>query len=161
MADLVQIVLSILTFAISGGLAYYLAKHFGDVAGTNAAIKYEKEKAAEERAAALHSLRNEVARIRKLTEYYKKPFADIGVPKMPMTAFETAFVSGSPGLVAGSELLKAVNEYLVHADIVNSVIDMYLIKEHRGEFSDITRACDPLAEILDRLDECLKRELKA
>jgi len=89
---------------------------------------------------------------------------------MPTAAFETAFVSGTPGLVVGPELLDASTEYLARADSINSLVDAYLgaLGGESSQMADvrneavrkIARACaDTLPNILDRLSTCLQREL--
>jgi hypothetical protein len=117
------------------------------------------------RVAALQSLISELKRIRRVLRHYVP--GDVraesrGVPEMPVTAFETAFVSGSPALAAGEELVDAVCAYLVCADGINSLIEMYLHSLNKGvRQGDIIGACGALPEILDRLDDCLQRELEA
>ncbi|MFB0534578.1 MAG: hypothetical protein ACETWR_06320 [Anaerolineae bacterium] len=141
--------------------AWLIARKYGDVAAAKATREYQEELAKKTRVAALQSLRNEVVRIRELTKYHIEPLGQ-SVPEMPVVAFERAFVSGRAGVAAGEELVKVVSEYLVRADLVNSLIEMYLHSLNKGiRMGDIRGACGPLPEILDRLDDCLQRELGA
>lgn len=48
--DYVALGVSVLTFVISGVLAYYLSKVYGDVAGTKLAIDFERQQASERQA---------------------------------------------------------------------------------------------------------------
>jgi hypothetical protein len=154
-------VLSVVSLVVNMVVVYLVARMYGDVAGAKAARKFQEEDAKRARRAVFQSLRNEVVRIRKLAEYYRTPDTS-AVPKAPVAAFETAFVSGSPALAARKELVDAVCDYLVRADRINSFVDMYLHSLDKGvTFSDIIMACDPLPEILKRLDDCLRRELES
>lgn len=155
------IIIPVVSLIASSFVAYFVAKRFGDVAGQDAARRFQEEDAKRARVTAFQSLINVVARIQKLVEYYQSPdFGTRGVPKLPVTAFEMAFVSGSPGLAASSELLDAVNNYLVLADSINSLIDIYLASQTRvGNLGEIRRACPPLSEVLNRLGDYLQREL--
>lgn len=164
--EIASLIVSLVSLAISLYVASYLQRKYGDVAGVLLDWEFQKKETRGARVAALQSLRNEVARIRKLGQYYSEKFGtgEIPTPKMPVAAFETAFVSGSPSLSAGEELVDAVCDYLVRADSVNSVIDRWLGRG--GRAADVKSACNPhseppLSEILNRLDDCLKRELEA
>jgi hypothetical protein len=68
--DIIARIVSILTFVITGVLAYYLAKVYGDVAGTKLAIEFEKQQAAESQEriekGALASLEGELRRSKAL-----------------------------------------------------------------------------------------------
>lgn len=160
-------VVSLVVSAIGVIVAYVVARKYGDMAAVKATRKFQKEEAARARIAAFQSLINEVERIRRVLGHYDP--ADTraesgGVPKMPVAAFETAFVSGTPTLAANEELVRAACDYLVHADSVNSLIGMYqpgpVMAAGRVTFQDVCRACAPIPEILDRLDDCLRHELE-
>jgi len=114
-------VISLAGVAVSLVGAWLIAKKYGDMAGTLAARRFQEEDAKRAGVTAFQSLINEVVRIREVANHYQSPDFDTasGVPKLPVTALETAFVSGSPGLVAGEGLVKAVSEYLVLADSIN------------------------------------------
>jgi hypothetical protein len=182
MMDPIQVGSNIFTFILSLVSAYLLARWFGDVAGTNAAIKYEKEKAARARIIAIQSLLNEVRMARDLArKNFELVVADRvyntrGAVRMPVSAFETALVSKESALLGESsrdtsdltELLDAVREYLTEAYSINALIDVRLaaIVSHGtgGEQrTDATRELkaksDNLSDTLDRLERCLKREL--
>ena len=60
----IGVALSVLTIIAS----FFVAKKYGDVAGVNAAIKYEEEKTGKARSAALKGLSNQVALIRQLAQ---------------------------------------------------------------------------------------------
>ena len=176
---IISIVISILAFIVSVVSIYvsYLAnKRYGDVAGTLITIKNQEQDAARARVTALRSLLNEVARIRKLADRNSEVVTQtggIGMVRMPVTAFETAFVSGSPGLSVSSDLLDAVTDYLTEADTINSLIDTYLwLAPAVGAATYATSArsdavnrvkdiSNKLSDILKRLDERLKSELEA
>lgn len=71
--EIIALVVSILTFIISGFLAYYLAKVYGDVAGTKLVIDFEKQQAAENQLqiekGALASLKGELKRSKALCRH--------------------------------------------------------------------------------------------
>jgi hypothetical protein len=180
MVDLVQVALSILTFLGSGSLAYYLAKKYGDVAGTEAAIEFEKEKAAKARIVALQSLLNEVMRIRDLAHHNSKLTRHHGssiqsVVRMPVAAFETAFLSGESSLFAEGkgdtlEPFASVTAYLTEAYSINVLIDIYLglvrglsraeNSQRADVITEIVDKSQGLSEILDRLEKYLGCELE-
>lgn len=165
--EVVSVVVSVVGLIVSVGVAIFVAKNYGDVAGAKVILEAQAKDAARARVAAFQSLVNEVERIRTVVGHYDP--SDIraesrGVPKMPVAAFETAFVSGTSTLAASEELVRAVCDYLVHADSVNSLIGMYqpgpVMAAGRVTFQDVCRACAPIPEILDRLDDCLRHELE-
>ena len=95
---------------------------------------------------------------------------------MPVSAFETALVSRQSPLLGESkdtphltELLKAMREYLTEAYCINALVEVRLAaivsygtgreqREHPTQ--EIKARSDNLPEILDRLEECLGRELE-
>jgi hypothetical protein len=165
--EVVSAVVSVVGLIVSVGVAIFVAKNYGDVAGAKVILEAQAKDAARARVAAFQSLVNEVERIRAVVGHYNP--SDVraesrGVPQMPVAAFETAFVSGAPALAASEELVRAACDYLVHADSVNSLIGMYqpgpVMAAGRVTFQDVCRACAPIPEILDRLDDCLRHELE-
>jgi len=93
-----EFVVGILTVIVSSIVAFLLARKYGDLAGTKAAIEFEKEKYDKARLDALNSLLHEVERARSLADHNlaidptgKGPRS---VVHMPVTAFETVFLSG-------------------------------------------------------------------
>ena len=107
--------------------SYVLARKYGDVAALNASRKLHEEDARRARLIALRSLLHEVERIRGVVAYNRGLTSSQpqGIARMPVVAFETAFVSGTRGLDVGDELLQAVVNYLVWADAINSLVDLY------------------------------------
>jgi hypothetical protein len=158
---------------LSIGISVYLAKRYGDRAGTDAAIAYEEQREERERVAALQALLNQVTLVRKIADLnsdrddYVTHLADF--VELPTKAFETAFVSEKPPLSSKPELLEAVNDYLSKAYVVNSSIDFLArievtpISENSREpqrvFRDIRDNCRELATILDELQDRLREAL--
>jgi hypothetical protein len=161
----IAIVLSVLSLVVSVVaviVGYVTARKYGDMAAVKATRKFHEEDIARARVGAFQSLTNEVVRIRELAKYYEEP-REWALPKMPTTAFEKAFVSGSPGLAASGELVKVASEYLVLASRINLMVDMYLADRNQPSgvrLPDIRRFCTSLSEVLDRLSDCLNRELE-
>jgi hypothetical protein len=164
--EIVSAVVSAVGLIVSVGVAIFVAKNYGDVAGAKVILEAQAKDAARARVAAFQSLVNEVERIRTVVGHYNP--SDVraesrGVPQMPVAAFETAFVSGAPALAASEELVRAVCDYLVHADSVNSLVGLYSPTygvTGRVTFQSICTACVPIPKILDRLDDCLRHELE-
>jgi hypothetical protein len=99
--SLAALIVSLISIAMS----FYITKKYGDVAGTEKMIAYEREKMTEARISALMSLRNEVERIEKLGQYNADlvpPSSDKPAVRLPTAAFETAFVSGESSLAAST-----------------------------------------------------------
>ena len=121
-----QIVVPIIGVLFSGILSFIVASRYGDMAAVRATRKYHEEDARRARAATLLSLRNEVSRIQKAAEHNSQldpRHSPHDTARMPTAAVETAFVSGTPGLVVGPELLDASTEYVARADSINSLIE--------------------------------------
>lgn len=120
-------VLSIFAFLVS--LASVVVAYFrGDMAAQKASEKLQRQREQRERLAALQSLVNETERIQKAIEHNAR--LDVTnnlqpILRLPVNAFETAFVSGRPGLDASDKLIQAVSDYLCRADCVNSLVDVY------------------------------------
>lgn len=138
-----EIVVGIITVIVSSIVAFLLARKYGDLAGTKAAIEFEKEKADKARLDALNSLLHEVERARSLANHNSaiKPTAKgpRSVVRMPVTAFETVFLSGdSPfpsdnenvsvqeGVAPVSTLRDAISSYVTKAYAINLLIEMYI-----------------------------------
>jgi hypothetical protein len=155
-------------------VSYIVAKKYGDLAAVEASRKLHEEDARRARLVALRSLLNEVERIRKVAEHNSglaPPQVAEPVTRVPTTAFETAFVSGTSNIDGSPELLEAVTDYLACADSVNSLVDIYVAGTtsaggagaHRVTESarKIVEYCENnLLEILDRLKTFLQRELE-
>jgi hypothetical protein len=167
----IGILISIASISIS----FYTARKYGDLAGTIKIIEYEKEKAVEIRRSALRSLINETERIRKLVNHNSQltPASSSNPPvRVPTSAFETAFVSGSTNIAASERVLDTAAEYLVHADRINVLIEVYVSGVPSGEgttkarmreaVKEIERLCQrSLGDIVDNLQEALRTELRS
>jgi hypothetical protein len=182
---MMEYMMDVITLIVSSAIAFFLARHFGDVAGTKAAIEFEKEKAAKARVAALQSLLNEITIIRALATknselVHDSPKENVlltqSVLRMPVTAFETAFLLSESSLLdersdLSSELLAPVKAYLTEAYSINALIDIHFglvggvyggesIGWKQDVIRNIKRKCKGLKETLDRLENCLKDLLK-
>jgi hypothetical protein len=161
----VDAMVGVVTVVVSLAVAWLVAKYYGDMAAAKATREYQEELAKRARVAALQSLMNEVGRIERVVEHYLSIAGRYGgMPRMPMTAFETAFVSGSPGVAADERLMRAVGEYLCVADTINSYVDMFLLRgvqEILGEPVDekIRLSCNVLPDLLCIIKKELEREL--
>jgi hypothetical protein len=174
----VSIVISSLALVVSVVgvyVSYLVAKRYGDVAGTRAAWEFQQHDAAKARITALQSLLNEGTRIRKMAHRNSQLVHQVSPPaivRMPVAAFEAAFVSGSRCLSDSPDLLDAVTDYLAEADTINLLIDTYFslapaigtnqaaISGREDALSRIRDTSKRVPEILDRLDMCLKSELE-
>ena len=154
-----------------------IAKQYGDVAGTKAAIEYEEQKTAKARVVALHALWNEVARIRAVAiqNHALDPRGrHQNAIRMPVAAFETAFLSKESVLLEKwqkeSEFFADAKQYLLEAYFVNAQIDFFLsasgalanplaseMMVHMT--SQIVDRSKEVVKILTRLEEHLEREL--
>jgi len=126
--SIAAIVVSFVGVIVSVIASYVLARKYGDVAALNASRKLHEEDARRARLVALRSLLNEVKRIRGAVAHNSALDTSSqlqSIARMPVAAFETAFVSGTRGLDVGDELLQAVTDYLVRADAINSLVDLY------------------------------------
>lgn len=100
-----------------------------DVVAFFAAQRYQKKEVKKARLTAFQSLLNEVERIQKVINHNCQLKTDDTIQpviKMPMVAFETAFVSGEGGLNANEELLQETTSYLAFANSINSFVDIYI-----------------------------------
>ncbi len=129
--EVASLVLSIFAVLVSiAGIivSYCVAKKYGDLAAVDATRRFHEEDAKRARLTALQLLVNEVERIQKVVDHNRQleSIAKIqSVTRMPVAAFETAFVSGERGLSVSKELLQAVTDYLACADSINSLVDIY------------------------------------
>jgi hypothetical protein len=145
----IGLAIAIFTLIVSSFVSFFLARRYGDLAGTKAAIEFEKEKAKQARITTLQSLLNEVLRVRDLAacNFTLEPNGKKiqGVVRMPVIAFETAFLSGetslsvkrivdlegkpasveTPGLYTVAEPLASVTAYLKEAYSINALVDIY------------------------------------
>lgn len=179
--DVSQIILTLIMTAISIGGAYSVARKFGDVAGAKAAIEYEEGKTATARIAALQTLLNEVTRIRGLAGHNAAlsgpKLVAQPVTKMPVTAFETAFLSGQSSLLGRgrdtsdiAELMACVAVYLREAGAINTLVDLYLglirglssAEERRREIvlNDMAQRSEKMASLVDQLGKHLCQALE-
>jgi hypothetical protein len=174
-AEFLNANLAEIIFLLVGVVAsFFVAKWFGDVAGTRAAIRYEEEKSRRARIGALRALLNQVELIKKLAQANAEGDSILkscgGLTKLPVQAFETAFVSGEPIASDDRDLLDAVNGYLSEAYIINSVVDVYLslaggpgniqasYASHTVE--QVREACNTLPGVLNTLQMCLEASLE-
>jgi hypothetical protein len=132
------LVISILALLVSFGgvlvsfvgvlVSYFVATKYGDLAAVEVSQKLRAEEINQARLTAFRSLLNEVERIQKIVDRNRqlnKHGKIQAVTRMPVAAFETAFVAGRPGLDADEELMKFVTDYLACADSINSLVDIY------------------------------------
>lgn len=166
--DIITLLVAAVAVVVAVGgaaVSFFAAKHYGGRAGAEAAISYEEEKSRRARAAAFRALLNQVDLAKKLAQANAEGQSILrtcgGLARMPVQAFETAFVSGEPILSDDPELLSAVNHYLSEAYIINSVIDIYLsiasgpqtIQSQNASHAveQVRNACNALPDILNTL----------
>jgi len=126
--SLIVSILALLVSLVGVIVSYIVARKYGDVAALSASRKLHEEDTRKARLTALRSLSNEVMRIRVLVDFNKAldPNTQMhSIARMPVAAFESAFVSGTQSLDVSDELLHAVAVYLVWADGINSLVDIY------------------------------------
>jgi hypothetical protein len=125
---------------------------FSDVAAVITTLIYQRWQSKQARLTALRSLLNEVERIEKIAAHNSglspAHFAQ-PVTKMPVAAFETAFVCGKPTVGGGSELLKAVTDYLACADFINSLVDIHVAGATIGEGAGGHRVTQSVRQIVE------------
>jgi len=173
-ASLIVSILALIGSVVGVILSYVTARKYGDLAAVKASRRLHEEDVRKARLAALQSLLNETHRIRHLAQHnavlsiHNPPHDFV---KMPAAAFETAFVSGTPGLTVAQELLDAVSSYLTYASAVNSLVDIYLgalagdssrmAGERKRDVEKIAVICSNiLPEILERLEAALLAEIR-
>jgi hypothetical protein len=166
-----QNIISILGVVCTGvGIAagFIAAYFFGDYAGQRRAENYEKKRDRKARILALRTLRSYVGLIQKLAESnVNEEYAGLGgLNKIPVNAFEIAFVSSESAIEAGPELRDAVYEYLSKAYTINAAIDMYvrlktsLNRETQTSLDKVTEGCSSLLGVLNELSASLEKELE-
>ena len=134
-----------------------VAAAFGDMAAVYATRRFQKMEAKRARLTALQSLVNEVERIQKVVNHNRQLNTDAAiqaVTRIPVAAFETAFVSGERGLDAGNELLQAVTDYLACADSINSLVDIY-----PASITKLTTQLDRTGDIIQQIVEASEHKL--
>jgi hypothetical protein len=155
-------------------VAFLATRWYGAVAAGKAVREYEGKKATSARINALQSLLNEVERIRKLVRHNSQLASQVRaqpIARMPVTAFETAFVSGA-GLEFSPELWDAVTDYLTEANSINLFADIYVAGTPSGESVASHRMMEAventkevcvknLPPILNRMSDALRHELEA
>ena len=162
----VQIAMWVLGLVVNVIIAFLVAKWYGDVAGTEAARRFQEEDAARARVAAFQSLISAVGRAREVVDCIMDGVSAT-IPRMPTAAFEVAFVPGWPGLPASPKLVDVVNDYLVIADSMNFAFDLY-VSRGGGEWANhmgtrplvFESSGESIVEVLDRLEDYLERELE-
>ena len=122
-----EIVIAIVGIVLSGVLSGFVAWKYGDLAGQEAAQKYEKDKENRERIAALYALLSQIKLIEKLARANAQeiPSCIATLSKLPTDAFEVAFISNRPPLSKCEELLEKVTAYLSQAYLVNAGVELY------------------------------------
>jgi len=145
-------VISLAGVAVSLVGAWLIAKKYGDVAGTLAARRFQEEDAKRARVAAFQSLINEVVRIREVAKHYQSPNFDTasGAPKLPVTAFETTFVSGSPGLAALEEVAQTPDDLIEF--VIRSANLQFELTEQGNEILSLLSECASLHELAQHLE---------
>ena len=170
---------AIIVSVVCALLSYIASVNHGDKAALKASRKLHEEDMKKARLTALRSLLNEVKRIQKAVDHNSELERGMirSVVRLPVTAFETAFVSGKPGLDASDKLLYTITDYLTLANSINSLIDIYLfsvagagVKQGQikpgGVVGQIIQACKKredqvsLFKILQQLEICLQEEIQ-
>ena len=149
-------------------IAFFTAKWYGDVAGGKAAREYEEEKAVQARIIALKSLLNQTAMARNLVGHNSGlPSIDVqrSPLKLPVTPFETAFLSSDSVLLerdsdSTSLLLDSVIGYLRQAYAINTYIEVYLNAGNplyrESSIKQIKESCGMFLQVLDKLEGHLR-----
>lgn len=148
---------------------------FGDMAAYRASEKHQKKLSHQARLTALGSLLAEVERIRCAVDHNRCIEKNSGhlydFVRMPIAAFETAFVSGNPTVLGDyggyAKLLGTVTDYLTRAYAINACIDLYLslmtnVKDIEGAkisclWDKIKRKSKDVADKLPQLQAALKQ----
>ncbi len=103
---------------------------FSDVAAVITTLIYQNHKAKKARLTVLRALANEVERIRKVVEHngqLKVMDTVQPVTRMPMVAFETAFVSGEPGLDVSDGLCRRSRTTLLVLPLLTRLLKLMLL----------------------------------
>jgi len=150
------IVLPIISIVISGIAiiaSYVIARKYGDLAGTKAAIEHEKEKEALARKAALVVLRNEVSMLKRYAEYNTGVKVEKHLPiqriySMPTEPFEAAFlIKDSPFPNVQIVDIEVVADYITAAKNINNYLDFYADLRTAHGIDEGSRREDALAQI--------------
>jgi len=120
---------NLITFIASTVMSYFLARCFGDVAGTKAAIKHEAEKTAERRKKILVALHAQVESLPRINTHNQTATdKQQGPPKhllpipYPIVPFETAIFSEN-GISVSDKTIQAATDYLLKARELNVLIE--------------------------------------
>lgn len=126
-------VYSLIIALIGIAISVYVARKYGDVAGTKAAIEYEKEKDKKSHQIATYALINQVNVAKEVAKKQQTVHSgDIFAPitKMPVTSFETAFLNGKDSFMANHVVMKKdldlISRYLSKAYCVNASVDIHI-----------------------------------
>ena len=119
---------SLAVTAIGVVVSYCVARWYGGIAAVEASRKLQEEDSKKTRLTALRSLLHQTERIRKIVSDntgldHRSTIQPL--VRLPVLAFETAFVSGKPGVSASEETVAATTDYLLCADRYNSLVDIY------------------------------------
>jgi hypothetical protein len=126
---------SLVVSVISIVLSVWATRKYGDLAGTTEMIRHEQQMDARKRLGAVDVLLSELARIKCTLLHNSQPIGEqsteVRVLKVPITAFETAFLSPDSPLLERvdfhvSELSESVYDYLIAADHINALVDVHL-----------------------------------
>ena len=113
----------------------WATEKYGDLAGTKEHLDFERQEARDARVSALLALRAETGRITAVAKHNAMGGGGYmpAVARMPVTAFERAFLSSETSLLSGGQYvdglegcLSLVNEYLTQAYAINGLIGLYL-----------------------------------
>jgi hypothetical protein len=121
------ILTTILGIIVSAAVAWIVARKFGDVAGTEAAIKYQERKEFARRQAVLEVLRSQADALEAInthnmtaTDKVATPIHLLPIP-YPVSPFETAVLS-EWGISVASETVGAITKYSTKARELNVLI---------------------------------------
>lgn len=176
-----QIGLTVVTLVAS----YFLARWFGDKAGTEAAIKYEEEKDARAHIITLQRLLAESTRISTLLEENAERLKREGeviktIAYLPTAIFKTASLSKESTLYTekfpdeneiASLLISEILTYITRAELVNSYAETYRILltvpyENRARaerakiVAETARVCKEMRSEQERLEDYIRQELE-
>ena len=125
---------SVWAAVLSSGLMVIAGALVGSVASAWSSRRMEIERRQLVRADTLRALLNEVERIQKIETYYQSAKPDVmePAPRMPVAAFEQAFITGQVVPGVHDSVIAAVTKYLVIADEVNSLVDVVIATSGQG-----------------------------
>jgi len=136
-------------------VSWRVAKAYGDVAGTRAAIRFEKQKDAERGERILKALHAEVEALSGINQdnisAIENQLEHLIPAPYPTIPFEVAIFSGE-GIDAGNETIRCATDYLLKARQLNAIIEALraanLVFTH--SIVDIDRRRRPLTFLLDQ-----------